>query len=148
MVLRMVISGGRNFNDRKRLFSAAMFQIQTAITANGRAFDKIEIITGGSEGADALGKSFAENYQYKSVEVIPDWDAEGKFAGYNRNETMAKYAIGIKNGATELLRKDVRAVLCTFWDGRSRATKNMISFAHMYEFDTIHIELYPVEKDE
>lgn len=144
MRLRMIIAGGRDFNDYNRLKTACSGIITSLENKNGKPFESIEIISGRANGADTMGEVFATESHYVLRMFPADWDNLGKFAGYMRNEKMAKYATCVD---TPNLRDDTVAVLVAFWDGRSRGTKNMISFAHMYEFDNILIEKYPVEKE-
>lgn len=143
MKLRMVIAGGRNFDDYSKLNAVCSGVIKAMEEGSGQKFESIEIISGRAKGADTLGERFAQESGYVLKMFPADWNGFGKFAGYMRNEQMAKYAACVD---TPDIRNDVQAILCAFWDGRSRGTKNMISFAHMYEFNNIVIELYQVEK--
>lgn len=144
MILRMIIAGGRDFDDYDRLKNICSSIIKAIEEGYGKPFDSIEIISGRARGADTLGEQFAITNQYVLKLFPADWDGLGKFAGYARNEQMAKYAACVD---TPELRGDVIAVLVAFWDGRSRGTKNMIGFAHMYEFNDTIIEYYPVAED-
>ena len=113
---RIIIAGGRDYNDYKTL----------NIIANGiiSGLDsdsdiEVEIVSGRARGADRLGERFAEEHEYSIAKFPADWDTYGKQAGIKRNRQMAKYA-------TE---DGYHGVLIAFWDGESRGTKNMIETA-------------------
>lgn len=144
MNLRMIIAGGRDFEDYTRVDSVCSGVISSMEAELGEPFESIEIISGRARGADTKGEMFAQEHHYILRMFPADWDNLGKFAGYMRNEQMAKYAACVD---TPEIRKDTIAVLAAFWDGRSRGTKNMIEFAHMYEFNNIIIEHYPVKEE-
>ena len=145
MELRLIIAGGRDFSDYDKLECFCSHTIKCMENEQKQPFESIEIISGRAQGADRQGEVFAFNKGYTLKMFPADWDTNGKFAGYMRNEQMAKYAACVDEPPTK--RDQVRAVLCAFWDGRSRGTKNMISFAHMYEFDNITICHYPVREE-
>lgn len=75
-----------------------------------------EVITGGAEGIDELGNSWAKENGIATSVFPADWDRYGKSAGPRRNAQMAKHAG--KDG-----------LLLAFWDGHSRGTKSMIDIA-------------------
>jgi hypothetical protein len=71
------------------------------------------VISGGANGADALGERWAKEFG-KSLEIYPaDWDTHGKAAGYIRNKAMCDVAEG----------------LIAFSVNRSKGTANMIDLA-------------------
>lgn len=71
------------------------------------------IISGGANGIDKLGESWAEMYNV-SVGVFPArWGAFGKIAGHMRNNEMA----------------DQGDVLLLLWDGKSSGSKQMLAVA-------------------
>lgn len=142
MKLRMIIAGGRNFEDYEKLRFVCSGVIRSMEDGLGEKFESIEIISGRANGADTLGERFAQESGY-ALKLFPaDWVNLGKFAGYMRNEQMAKYAACVEEPDC---RSTTQSVLCAFWDGRSRGTKNMIGFAHMYEFNNIMIDYYPAK---
>lgn len=70
----------------------------------------VSVICGEAEGADRLGKRYAQGRGY-TVESFPaDWDTHGKRAEYLRNIEMAEAA----------------SACVVFWDGVSRGTAHMI----------------------
>ena len=73
----------------------------------------LKIIQGGALGADFLGKQAAATVGVPSKEFPANWDKYGKTAGVIRNKLMAQNA----------------DMLCAYWNGRSRGTKNMIDTA-------------------
>lgn len=71
------------------------------------------IVSGGANGADALGKQLAYAYNLDYVEFPADWDRFGKSAGFRRNKDIITCADD---------------VLC-FWDGISKGTANSLGLA-------------------
>ena len=117
--LRIIVAGGRDFDDYTKL-KAAMFDVVYDFKKRyGEDFD-IKIISGTARGADRLGERYAKEKGYEVVRFPADWDKLGKRAGYVRNAEMAKYAISDGN----------IGVLVAFWDGSSRGTKHMIDLAN------------------
>lgn len=83
--MRLIICGGRNFDDHE-LFHRA---VSAWVEAHGWPS---EVITGGANGADALGKTWATENSVEHVEVQAEWEAFGRKAGPLRNRKMAYYA--------------------------------------------------------
>lgn len=72
---------------------------------------EIEIVHGGTPGADALAGEWSVANGYGSATVFEaDWKTHGKAAGPIRNSQMVEYA----------------NYFIGFWDGRSTGTKDMI----------------------
>lgn len=112
---RVIIAGGRDFNDYKTLK-----MIANGIISSLSSDDiEVEIVSGCARGADRLGEKFAEEFGYPVAKFPADWDTYGKQAGIKRNRQMAKYA-------TE---EGHHGMLIAFWDGESRGTENMIRTA-------------------
>ena len=119
--MRVIIAGGRDFNDFKllesninKIFKQLSDEKLISIYVNE---SNIEIICGKARGADTLGEQFAKDYKL-SIKYFPaDWNTYGKSAGYRRNAEMANYA------------KEDNGVLIAFWDGKSKGTKHMIDLA-------------------
>lgn len=105
--LKLVIAGGRDFNDYPLLVKELMTYADECGTEIG-----ISIVTGMANGADMLGFKFAKEYNVKCYEFPANWNKYGKSAGYKRNEEMGRFA-------------DATIV---FWDGKSKGTKHMIDF--------------------
>jgi hypothetical protein len=115
--MKYIVAGGRDFR-RKRQMRLALDKII------GR--DDV-IISGGANGADDLGESYAAWRGVGMKKMPADWKKHGKAAGAIRNQQMAQYADG----------------LIAFWDGRSKGTKDMIERAvrcslevHVYRYTT------------
>lgn len=110
-MIRIIIAGCRDFEDYAVIEKEMMAYIGHLI---GKT--KIEIISGGATGVDALGERFAKEHNL-GLKVVPaDWTTYGRSAGPRRNEQMAQIA----------------GALVAFWDGKSRGTKNMIDLARKY----------------
>lgn len=101
-MLKVIVAGGRQFNDYERLKSV---------------LDNIPkpfaVVCGEARGADTLGKRYAIENGLKVHSFPADWDTHGKSAGHKRNAQMAEFA----------------GALVAFWDNSSRGTKSMIELA-------------------
>ena len=119
--MRVIIAGGRDFNDFKLLESNInkIFKQLSDEKSISACIDEsnIEIICGKARGADTLGEQFAKEYKLSIKYFTADWNTYGKSAGYRRNAEMANYA------------KEDNGVLIAFWDGKSKGTKHMIDLA-------------------
>lgn len=113
--MRVIIAGGRDFNDYERLKRVCDEQLQF--------FDDIEIVSGCARGADTLGIQYAVEKGYPIKKFPADWQTHGRFAGPLRNTQMAEYA----------------DMLIAFWDGSSRGTADMIKKAHQH---LIHVHVF------
>ena len=82
--LRILVCGGREYNDKERLG-----RILDSVHANAQSGGKdLIIIHGNARGADLLADQYARE---KSLGVLPfpaDWDTHGKRAGFIRNKQM------------------------------------------------------------
>ena len=103
--MKVVIAGGRFFNDYEMLEKGCDFMLQNQ--------EEIEIVSGTAIGADKLGERYATERGYPIKKFPADWNKFGKSAGYVRNKEMAEYADSV----------------IVFWDGISRGTKMMIDLA-------------------
>jgi hypothetical protein len=85
--LRVIIAGGRDFND--------MAALERAVEASG--FDKppyrIDVVlSGAATGADKLGEIWADRKLRCCTRFKAEWDRYGKAAGPRRNMHMATLA--------------------------------------------------------
>jgi hypothetical protein len=113
--MKLAIVGSRGFNDYELLK-------QTIYKYFGTDIPSIEeIVSGGAVGADSLGAKFANDYNIKLTEFIPEWKKYGLKAGAIRNEDI------IKNADTVLV----------FWNGISNGTKNALEWARKYKKTTL-----------
>ncbi|KUO65992.1 MAG: hypothetical protein APF83_11290 [Lutibacter sp. BRH_c52] len=103
--MKVIIAGGRNFDDFNRLCQVCDEFLQDQ--------NNIEIVSGAYKGADLLGERYAAERNYPIKQFSADWKRYGKSAGLKRNIEMAAYA----------------DALIAFWDGESKGTKNMIALA-------------------
>ena len=135
MHYRIIIAGGREFNDyellRKTLneYFESTLNVEPVVTERGSLC--IEIISGGAKGADSLGEKYAEEYRIPVIRYPADWKKYGRAAGPKRNEEMARAA------ATD----GISGVLFAFWNGTSSGTANMIKTAEKYKLD-VKVILY------
>lgn len=105
---RVIIAGGRNFNDYTLLKVKC-----DKILASKASKCRIIILSGAARGADSLGEQYAREHDYTIEQYPADWNTLGKAAGMIRNGQMA-------NSADALI---------AFWDGQSHGTRGMINLA-------------------
>jgi len=110
--MKVIIAGGRDFDDYKRLCSYCDYLLQYK--------DDIEIVSGCAKGADKLGEQYAEERGYPIKRFPADWGSWGNRAGYLRNEEMAIYG----------------DALIAFWNGDSKGTQHMIKIAEINKLQT------------
>lgn len=106
---KVIIAGGRDFNDYELLKEKCDFFLKNKIMEGRR----ITIISGHASGADSLGERYAQEGGLQCEQHPADWKTHGKAAGFIRNAEMAAIA----------------DALIAFWDGKSRGTANMINTA-------------------
>ncbi len=102
---RVIIAGGRDFNDFRKLCDTCIYMLQNK--------KNVEIVSGTANGADKLGEQFAKFAGHQLKQFPASWDVYGKSAGFTRNKEMGEYA----------------DALIVFWDGKSKGTKHMIDLA-------------------
>ena len=115
MIIRVVIAGCRdyeNYDEAKEYIDFCLSSI--------RKENKIIIISGCANGADALGERYAAENGFVIEKYPADWEKYGRSAGPKRNKQMAQAA---------------DYVIC-FWDGESRGTRSMIEYAKKFEKPT------------
>lgn len=98
---KVIIAGSREFDNYSLL----------ANTLDKLYQEPIEVVCGGARGADNYGRFWAIKKDYPYKTFIPQWQKEGKQAGFNRNVEMAGYA-------------DEAIV---FWNGKSKGSEHMIN---------------------
>jgi hypothetical protein len=135
MEIRIIIAGGRDFDDYKLLKSETfriMREIAQKLTGK-QTFNKqfLTIVSGMANGADKLGAQLAKDFELKLQEFPANWDRYGRRAGYMRNVDMAEF----------VSESEVHGVLIAFWDGESKGTKHMIDTAKKKNIET-HIVSY------
>ena len=106
---KVVIAGGRDFNDFPKLCNVMDKLLERQIKVN-----KVTIISGGARDADTLGERYARLRSFGVIKVKADWDKYGKSAGFIRNKEMLVLTGG---------------VVC-FWNGKSIGTKHMVDITN------------------
>lgn len=119
---RVIIAGGRDFDDFRFLCKKCMAKLQNKT--------EVVIVSGTAKGADQLGEKFAKFIGYEIKQFPANWEL-GLIAGMLRNREMAEYA----------------DALIAFWDGKSKGTKNMIEEAQKRNLQ-VAIYYYNQEKEE
>jgi hypothetical protein len=104
-MIKVIIAGGRNFDDFNKLCQVCDGFLQDQ--------NDIEIVSGAYKGADLLGERYAAERNHTIKQFPANWRRYGKSAGLKRNTEMAAYADS----------------LIAFWDGESKGTKHMIELA-------------------
>lgn len=122
MKTRVIVCGGRDFNDADKCNQALDFYLR-------ESNDKYEIISGHAKGADTLGEQYAISNNIELTLFQADWNKYGRAAGPIRNRQMLDYALKSK------------AIIIAFWDGKSCGTKNMIDISTNAGV-TVYIEKY------
>jgi hypothetical protein len=107
---RIIIAGGRDFNNYKMLVDFCDNLLLEVVVTMGK---DIKVVCGMADGADTLGKKYADANKFEVAEYPAEWKKYGKSAGYRRNEQMAANA----------------DALIAFWDGISKGTGHMIDIA-------------------
>lgn len=123
---KVIIAGGRDFNDPQQLRRSCDFHLQDIEPGI------LEFVSGGAKGADYWGEQYAIFRGYIPTIFKADWDQFGKAAGPIRNRAMARYA---KTGSS------LGGMLIAFWDRKSRGTHNMIREAKIKGL-TVHVVYY------
>ena len=111
MVKKIVIAGCRDYIN----YEEAKLYIDFCLT-DIRNNNEIIILSGGAKSADAIGEQYAKENGFKVEKYPADWEKYGRGAGPRRNKQMAEVC---------------DCVIC-FWDGKSKGTKSMISYAKEY----------------
>lgn len=111
--MKLIIAGGRDFNDKVLATKAFGAFEQEILERTGVERPFKEVVSGGARGADRVGEFVANLYNIPVKQFIPDWEGLGKKAGHVRNHAMGDYA----------------DALLAFWDGSSRGTAGMIRYA-------------------
>ncbi len=120
--MKLAIVGSRDYNnyDKVIYYVSEYF----GLGANGVGGNYIiEVVSGGANGADALGKKLAKEYNIKYTEFPADWNKHGKAAGPIRNEQIMQYTDKV----------------IAFWDGQSKGTMSAINLARKHKKDTVII---------
>ena len=105
--MKVIIAGSRSLPvDHPAIYYVADAYLKSGLKAT-------EIVSGGCRGVDLAGEAFAQERGIPIKRFIPDWDTHGKAAGPIRNKQMAEYG----------------DALIAIWDGISRGTGSMVSYA-------------------
>jgi hypothetical protein len=102
--MRVIIAGSRTITDA--------IEVEKAIKLSG--FQITEVISGGAQGVDSLGASWANTNKIPCSFFMADWKQHGKAAGPIRNSLMASEA----------------EALILVWDGQSRGSNDMLNKAN------------------
>ena len=107
-IFRVIIAGGRYFNDYGMLYHYC-----DKILSEKKKTHEIIIVSGHAPGADLIGEQYARDRKYGCSIYPAMWSKYGKAAGPMRNRQMAEQS----------------QALIAFWNGTSKGTKNMIETA-------------------
>ncbi|MGN0560998.1 MAG: DUF2493 domain-containing protein [Candidatus Fimenecus sp.] len=112
MEKRILVAGCReydNYSDAKAYIEICIKEIRERYT--------LVFLSGGCRGADRLGERYANENGFCIERYPADWQKYGKSAGPKRNLQMVKTC---------------DYVIC-FWDGKSRGTASVISYAKKFQ---------------
>lgn len=104
---RVAIVGSRSFGP---LGAVRGFIMQHCTAAK-------EIVSGGARGVDTCAQESALALGIPTKIYIPDWEGEGRSAGFKRNVLIIKRA----------------QIVVAFWDGVSRGTRHSLRLAFRYK---------------
>lgn len=125
MKLRLIIAGGRDFDDYELLERECLaFIAQLSGVMYFPKKEDITCISGGAAGADYIGERFADYHRFNRKNFAADWEGLKYAAGPIRNKEMATYAT-----EPEFIRQGNICGLIAFWDGDSPGTASMIDIA-------------------
>ena len=105
--MRIVIGGYRSFNDYELIVKHLDRLLAPYDPSN------IVFLSGHCSGVDLLAERYAEEHGLTVERHPAEWEHYGRAAGPIRNEQMVMQADGV----------------IAFWDGQSRGTKSLISYA-------------------
>lgn len=97
-----------------------------------RVLDKLKpfvLVSGGARGADSLAEEYADKNGLLKVIIKPDWERDGKKAGFIRNYKIV----------------DKADIVVAFWDLESKGTKHSIDYSNKLNKPT-YIYIVEVEK--
>ncbi len=121
-MFKVIIAGGRKFNDYPRLKSYCKHILQNQ--------SNVEVVSGGAAGADSLGEDFAIEFKLGLKTFIAPWnDIEGKPANEIGTRKDGKKYWKKAGPARNTQMAEYGDALIAFWDGTSRGTKHMIDIA-------------------
>lgn len=103
--MKLIIAGSREITNYDAL--------KVAFQWTELKLEDLEIVSGCARGVDSLAIEFAEEHNLKLHRFPADWEADGKIAGFIRNQKMADFA----------------DALLAVWNGSSRGTEDMIKRA-------------------
>lgn len=109
-VVKLAIVGSRSITDDKfvnRILNCYKFMFGLPI----------KVISGGAKGIDSIGEAWADKLNIEKQIFLPDWDNNGKAAGFIRNEDIIKNC----------------DVCLAIWDGESHGTKNDFDLCEKYQ---------------
>lgn len=81
---RILVCGGRDFNDRAVMASA----LSPYRTNRPTEASELILIVGGAPGADTLAEEWADVFGIRKRVFLADWKAHGRAAGPIRNQRM------------------------------------------------------------
>jgi hypothetical protein len=111
--MRIGIVGSRTFDNYELLVNTL------SIFAEGIDV----IVSGGAQGADSLAAKYANDLEVDCLVLKPDWDKNGKSAGFIRNQQIV----------------DASDMIIAFWDGKSKGTEDLINKARIAKKPTFII---------
>ena len=109
MQSKVIVCGSRSISDKQYIFEALDKLLKD--------YDDVEIISGHARGVDTIAEAYAKERAIPLVVFSADWEQYGRAAGPIRNKEMLQFAMSAE------------PLVISFWDGKSRGTKNMMLLA-------------------
>jgi hypothetical protein len=85
---RVLICGGREYNDRTRFFSFMDRVLETTRGTGESQKRDVVIIHGAARGADSLADDYGRERELRIIRYPADWTSHGRSAGPIRNQKM------------------------------------------------------------
>lgn len=120
--MKLIIAGSRSITDYN--------VVKDYVLKHFDVYSIKEIVSGGARGVDWSGEELAKELGIPVKKFIPDWDKEGKSAGFKRNEKMVDYA----------------DALVAFWDSTSKGTKHIIDYGKKHLKSVTVVNVSPSNK--
>jgi hypothetical protein len=132
----ILVSGSRSFYEltaprcdqypepvKKGTWAADAFDFAIWKVTGGDRSKVTTVIAGGARGIDYAAAQWAKAIGCELIEMLPDWDNEGKAAGYIRNAKMIAKTLELREERSE------DAMLVAIWDTESKGTAHTIETA-------------------
>jgi len=119
--IKILVCGSRNFANYE-LMDTILFPYECEAKDQDILPEECCIVSGGAFGADSLAEKWAKENYWQTEIYKPDWEKNGKSAGFIRNQEMIDANPNL---------------VVAFWDGQSKGTKHTIDLARKAKIPTL-----------